>query len=128
MATPPLPPPISTSTTSFKFYTLPSNSIFGRSYFPFNNGSNYEAAIIFIIFWEFLMFYLIFFSQQVKRCGIITYKQGICDLPLELPNNLRILGNKEKSGKSWKLTVSSYHAKHALQSPAKWPSACLWTK
>ena len=56
------------------------------------------------------MFYLIFFSQQVKRCGIITYKQGICDLPLELPNNLRILGNKEKSGKSWKLTVSSYHA------------------
>ena len=46
------------------------------------------------------MFYLIFFSQQVKQCGIITYKQGICDLPLELPNNLRILGNKEKSGKS----------------------------
>ena len=35
------------------------------------------------------MFYEIFFSPQVKRCAIITYKHGIYELPHELPNNLR---------------------------------------
>ena len=41
------------------------------------------------------MFYQIFFPQQVKRLAIITYKHGIYELPLELPNDLRltILGN-----------------------------------
>ena len=29
-------------------------------------------TIIFIIFWDFFMFYRIFFSPQVKRCAIIT--------------------------------------------------------
>ena len=42
------------------------------------------------------MFYQIFFSQQVKRCVIITYKHGIYELPLELPNNLE---NMKISGK-----------------------------
>ena len=51
-----------------------------------------------IILWDFLMFYQIFLSLQVKRSTIIINKQGV----YELPNNLtlRILGNKEKSGKS----------------------------
>ena len=35
------------------------------------------------------MFYEIFFSPQVKRCAIITYKHCIYELPHELPNNLR---------------------------------------
>ena len=35
------------------------------------------------------MFYQIFLSPQVKRCAIITYKPGIYELPLELPNDLR---------------------------------------
>ena len=36
------------------------------------------------------MFYQIFFSPQVKRCAIITYKYGIYELPHELPNDLRL--------------------------------------
>ena len=41
------------------------------------------------------MFYQIFLSPQVKQCAIITYEDGIYDLPHELPNDLklRILGN-----------------------------------
>ena len=52
-------------------------------------------TIIFINFLDFLMFYQIFFSPQVKRWAIITYKHGTYELPHELPNGLclRILGN-----------------------------------
>ena len=41
------------------------------------------------------MFYQIFLSPQVKQWTIITYKQGIYELPHELLNYLRfrILGN-----------------------------------
>ena len=44
------------------------------------------------------MFYQIFSSPKVKRRAIITYKQGIYDLPHELPNDLRLrkLGNIRK--------------------------------
>ena len=43
------------------------------------------------------MFYQILISPQLKRRKIITYQQGIYDLPLELPNylTLRNLGNLE---------------------------------
>ena len=34
------------------------------------------------------LFYQIFFSSQVKRCAIITYKHSIYKLPLELPNEI----------------------------------------
>ena len=53
------------------------------------------STIIFIVFWDFLMFYQIFLSPQVKRCTIIVYKHCIYELPHELRNNLklRILGN-----------------------------------
>ena len=53
------------------------------------------ATIFFIIFWDLLMFYQIFFSPQVKRCAIIIYKHGLYELPYKLPNDLRlsILGN-----------------------------------
>ena len=44
----------------------------------------------FIIFWDFLTFYQIFLSPQVKRWEIITYKHGICELPQELLNNLSL--------------------------------------
>ena len=39
-----------------------------------------------MIFWDFPMFYQIFFSPQVERCAIITYKHGI----YELPNDSRL--------------------------------------
>ena len=42
---------------------------------------------IFIIIWDFLMFYQIFCSPQVKRCAIITYKYRIHMLANELPNS-----------------------------------------
>ena len=53
------------------------------------------TAVISIIFWDFLMFYQIFASSQVKQCAIIAYKHSIYELPHELPNHLtlRILGN-----------------------------------
>ena len=50
-----------------------------------------EATISFIIFGDFWMFYQIFLSPQVKRCAIITYKQGIYELPNHL--ELRISRN-----------------------------------
>ena len=43
------------------------------------------------------MFYQIFLSPQVKRCAIITYEHGICELPNDL--GLRILGNWDTLGK-----------------------------
>ena len=46
-------------------------------------------TISFIIFWDFLMFYQLFLSPQVKWGAIITYKHGIYQLPLELPSDLR---------------------------------------
>ena len=54
----------------------------------------WQTKIIFIIFWDFLM-YKIFLSPKVKRWAIITYKHGIYEFSHELPNNLRfsILGN-----------------------------------
>ena len=59
------------------------------------NFNHYKCTISFIIFWDLSMLYQIFLSPQVKWCAIITYKQGIYELPHELPNNLRlwILGN-----------------------------------
>ena len=36
------------------------------------------------------MFYQILLSPQVKRCVIVTYKYGICELPHELRNDLRL--------------------------------------
>ena len=56
------------------------------------------AAIMKIILWDFLMFYQIFLSPQVKRTAIISNRQGVYELLHELPDNLRlrILGSKEK--------------------------------
>ena len=53
-----------------------------------------------IILRDFLIFYLIFLSPQVKRSAIISNTQDVYELPHEFPNDLRIriLGNKEKSG------------------------------
>ena len=55
-----------------------------------------------IILWDFLMFYQIFLSPQIKRRAIISNKQGVYELLHELLDDLRlrILGNKEKSGES----------------------------
>ena len=43
------------------------------------------------------MFYQIFLSPQVKCSAIISDKQGVYEVPRELPNDLRlrISGNKE---------------------------------
>ena len=56
---------------------------------------NLVSKMISIIFWDFLKFYQIFLSLQVKWYAIITYKTSIYQLPHELPNDLRlrILGN-----------------------------------
>ena len=60
-----------------------------------------------IILRDFLnqSWYQIFLSTQVKRSAIISNKKGVYELPHKLPNDLRlrILGNKEKSGKSQNL-------------------------
>ena len=51
---------------------------------------NSRATIIFIIFWNFMIFYQIFVSPQVKQCAIITDKHGIYEVPHDLPNDLRL--------------------------------------
>ena len=60
-----------------------------------------QPTITFIIFWDFLMFYQIFLSPQVKRCAIVTYKHGLYELHHELPNDLALweLGNVRKVSK-----------------------------
>ena len=60
------------------------------------------VTIMEIILWDFSMFYQIFISPQVKQSAIISNKQGVYELPNELPNDwrLRTLGKKEKSGES----------------------------
>ena len=65
-----------------------------------------------IIFWDFLMIYQIFFSLQVERCAIITYKHGIYKLPHELPNGLRLmilgkLWNIRKLSKVYRMMASA---------------------
>ena len=54
---------------------------------------NLVTTVIVIMFWDFLMFYQIFFSPQVKRSVIITNNYGICELPHKFLNDLRQLGN-----------------------------------
>ena len=43
-----------------------------------------------LIFWDSLMFDRIFLLPQVKRSEIISNKQGMYELPHEVPNNLRL--------------------------------------
>ena len=54
----------------------------------------------FHIFWDFSMFYQFFLSPQVKRCAIITYKHGICELLTSCRKTYDFskLGNQEISG------------------------------
>ena len=42
------------------------------------------------------MLYQIFLSPQVKRCAIITYKNGTYELPHELLNDLILMEISEK--------------------------------
>ena len=49
-----------------------------------------SATITFTIFWDFLMFYQVFLSPQMKESVIISNKQRTCELPHELPNDLRL--------------------------------------
>ena len=51
---------------------------------------NLRPTILVIIFWDFLIFYQIFLSPQVKRIAIINNKHGIYELPQELLNDLRL--------------------------------------
>ena len=62
-----------------------------------------SAPIIIFIFWDFLMFYQIFLSPQVKWCAFTTYKHGIYELPHDLvaldlvPNIPRIIVNTQEN-------------------------------
>ena len=50
----------------------------------------WATTILAIIFWDFLMFYQIFLSPQVKRITIISNKHGLYNLPHELTNDLKL--------------------------------------
>ena len=56
------------------------------------------SAIIFIIFWDFLIFYQIFLSLQVKRSLIVTSKQGIYEVLHELRNHLKLFLDAPSAG------------------------------
>ena len=62
------------------------------------NKSFKKATTMSIIFRDILINEQIFFSPQVKRSVNISNKHGICELPHELPNDLRLmkLGNIRK--------------------------------
>ena len=45
-----------------------------------------KTTIMAMIFRDFLMFYQIFFSSEVKQCVIISNKHGIYELPNNLSN------------------------------------------
>ena len=47
-------------------------------------------TISFKVFLHFFMLYQIFLSSQVERWTIITYKDGIYELPHEMTSNLRL--------------------------------------
>ena len=53
---------------------------------------NILQTIIFTIFCDSLIFYQSLLLPEVKRCAIISYKQGIHELPNDLKRR-RILGN-----------------------------------
>ena len=61
-----------------------------RSYYDIS-----RPTVVFMIFWNFLMFCQIFLAPQMKRCANITNKHRKYELPHELLNDLRlkILGN-----------------------------------
>ena len=58
------------------------------------------STISFIMFWGFSMFYQIFFSPQVKRWAVITYKHGIFELHHKLPKDLKLKGTLMQIWKS----------------------------
>ena len=51
------------------------------------------STIMKIMLWDFLIFYQIFLSPQVKQSAVISNKQGVYKLPHKLQNDfsLRIL-------------------------------------
>ena len=53
------------------------------------------------------MFGQFFLSLQVRECAIISYKDGIYELPQELQNDLRVrmlrIGNIKKVSKSHRM-------------------------
>ena len=75
-----------------------------QSYMPYWDFKDFPT-MVFIIFWDYLMYYQIFFSPQVKWSTIISNKQCIYELPHESLNDLklRILENYEKVRKISKL-------------------------
>ena len=72
----------------------------GQTHYPLKAESLRAASLsnldkFSIIFWDFPMFYKIFFSLQVKRWPIITtYTYDIYKLPHNLPHDLRLLDLK----------------------------------
>ena len=74
-----------------KIFYLKSFGIFHESFFLWSFFVILIiSTIIFIIFWNFLMFYQIFLSTQVKGCTITTCTHDIYKLPHEFPNDLRL--------------------------------------
>ena len=65
------------SFSSVKFKALFYPGFITNNMLPYNlEVKSYLLQPFLIIFWEFLTFYQIFFSSQVKRYANITYKHG----------------------------------------------------
>ena len=48
-----------------------------------------DTTGVVILFWDFLIFYQIFLSPEVKQSLIISKKKDIYKSPLVLPSNLK---------------------------------------
>ena len=86
---------------------------------------NLIPTVSFIIFWDFLMFYQIFLSPQVKRWAIITYKHGMYELPHELPSNFGPRVIVGQSGYAWFSGCAHPYRPRPSASPSR--RAALWT-
>ena len=77
----------------------------------------YVCSIVVIIFRDFLMFYQIFYSPQVKQSMIISNNHGIYKLLQELLSDLslRILRNQEIPGKFLNFIELQASAQPSLQ-------------
>ena len=69
------------------------------------------STTIFIIFWDFLMFYQIFLSPQVERCVIITCKHGIYQFPHELQNDLKVTSATKHNSAAKEIIIYTHKAR-----------------
>ena len=71
-----------------------------------------------------MMFYQIFLSPQVRRWAIISYKDGIYELPHDLPNDLRLKNDRLVPSRPAKTEVLLILAENSWKTEIKLSPLC----